>query len=74
MDYEFSAVDIDYDGMLSVELKYNGEGTPSNKLVVERKSSEGTVTETKKYDVSGSGKVSGLDMKLEFGESVCGYK
>lgn len=73
MDYEFSAVDIDYDGMLSVELKYNGEGTPSNKLVVERKSSEGTVTETKKYDVSGSGKVSGLDMKLEFGESVNMY-
>lgn len=73
MDYEFSAVDIDYDGVLSVELKYNGEGTPSNKLVVERKSSEGTVTETKKYDVSGSGKVSGLDMKLEFGESVNMY-
>lgn len=73
MDYEFSAVDIDYDGALSVELKYNGEGTPSNKLVVERKSSEGTVTETKKYDVSGSGKVSGLDMKLEFGESVNMY-
>lgn len=72
-DYEFSAVDINNYGELSVSLVYNQSGTPTNKLVVEVYNADKTLVDTKKYDVAGTGKVSGLDVTLTGGQYVTMY-
>ncbi len=71
--YEFSSVDISKNGLLSVSLNYNGTDTPSNKLIIDVINIDGTPKETKKYDVSGSGAVQGIDVTLTTGESVNMY-
>lgn len=71
--YEFSSVDINSVGKLSVELKYNGSDVPSNRLVIEVKNADGSLKETKTYSVAGSGAVQEVDVTLTAGESVNMY-
>lgn len=72
-EYEFSNVNIASDGKLSVELKYSGTSATGNKLVVDVKNADGSAKETKKFDVTGTGAVQGIDVTLAVGESVNMY-
>lgn len=72
-NYEFSAVDIDRDGQLSVSLNYNQAGTPANKLVIEIYNADKSLAETNKYDVTGAGEVGGIDVTLTAGQYVTMY-
>ena len=68
LPYEFESVDIaSSTGALSVKLKNNETIPTAAQLVITR---DGTVT---RYDVSGSGVVNGIDIKLTEGQKVNMY-
>ncbi len=67
--YEFSSVNIDSSGALSVELKTDRTGT-GDVLTAVVYNADGTVKETKAYTVNGSGAVGDMGIVLSTGEYV----